>query len=185
MEGCKPRGGSSLIELTVTLAVVAIVVAWGAPALKDTMLNARRADAVNSFMHTLYSARAESLLHVEFVSVCASRDQRQCSASPVNWADGWLVFVNRDHDQPARVDAGETILERHAGLEGIRILANRDSLVFRHDSFTGTTASFFFCDARGARQARAVIVSQTGRPRLSESDAYGKPVKCSGGPSIR
>jgi type IV fimbrial biogenesis protein FimT len=185
MEGCKPPDGFSLIELTVTLAVAAIVVAWGAPALKDTLLNARRADAVNSFMHTLYSARAESLLHVDFVSVCASRDQRQCSAPPVNWADGWLVFVNRDHDQPARVDAGETILGRHARFDGIQIEANRDSLVFRHDSFTGTTASFFFCDARGSRHARAVIVSQTGRPRLSESDAYGKLVTCSQGASIR
>jgi type IV fimbrial biogenesis protein FimT len=178
MEGRQPPVGFSLVEVTVTLAVVAIALAWGIPAFRDTLGNARRAAAVNAFLHTLYSARSQSLVNVEFVSVCASRDQRQCSPPPANWADGWLVFVNRDHDQPARVDAGEPVLERHGRLDGIRIVANRDSLVFRHDSFTGTTASFFFCDVRGPAYARAVIVSQTGRPRLSESDAYGKPVKC-------
>jgi type IV fimbrial biogenesis protein FimT len=178
MDGRRGEAAFSLIELTVTLAVVAIVIAAGTPALRGTLLDARRAAAVNAFMHTLYSARAESRLHVQFVSVCASRDQRQCSAPPVDWSGGWISFVNKDHDSPARVDPGETLLERHPALPGTRVVANRDSLVFRHDSFSGTTASFFFCDERGGRFARAVIVSQTGRPRLSESDAYGKPVKC-------
>ena len=178
MEGRQSWRGFSIVELTISLAVVAIVVAWGTPAFRNTILDARRAAAVNAFMHTLYSARAESLLHVEFVSVCPSRDLAQCSRPPANWAEGWIVFVNRDHDQPARVDPGERVLERHPRLEGIEVLANRDSLVFRHDSFTGTTASFCFCNARGGRFARAVIVSQTGRPRLSESDAYGKPLRC-------
>jgi type IV fimbrial biogenesis protein FimT len=178
MDGHRPRSGFSIIELTVCLAVVAIVVAWGTPAFRNTILDARRASAVNTFMHSLYSARALSLLHVQFVAVCPSRDQKQCSRAPANWAEGWIVFVNRDHDEPAVVDPGEQVLETHPRLEGIEVLANRESLVFRHDSFTGTTASFFFCDARGGRFARAVIVSQTGRPRLSESDAYGKPLRC-------
>jgi type IV fimbrial biogenesis protein FimT len=178
MDGQRARSGISLIELLVTLAIVAIVLAWGSPSLKNSILNARRAAAVNAFLHTLYSARSESLLHVQFVSVCPSPDQEQCSADRADWAAGWISFINEDRDQPAHVDPGERVLTRHAALEGVRILANRESLVFRHDSFTGTTASFFFCDERGGAEARAVIVSQTGRPRLSESDAYGKPLKC-------
>lgn len=178
MDGRLERAGFSLIELLVALAVVAIVLAWGSPSLRNSSLDARRAAAVNAFMHTLYSARSESLLHVQFVSVCPSPDQKQCSASRADWASGWISFVNRDHDVPARVDPGEKVLTRHGAVPGVHILANRESLVFRHDSFSGTTASFFFCDERGGAYARAVIVSQTGRPRLSESDAYGKPLKC-------
>ncbi|MGH8262708.1 MAG: GspH/FimT family protein [Steroidobacterales bacterium] len=178
MDGVRAPRGFSLIELLVALAILAIALAFGSPSLRNSHLNARRAAAVNAFMHTLYSARSESLLHVEFVSVCPSLDQQQCSANRGDWTAGWISFINKDHDQPAHVDPGETVLSRHAAVAGVRILANRDSLVFRHDSFTGTTASFFFCDERGGSAARAVIVSQTGRPRLSESDAYGKPLKC-------
>jgi len=40
------------------------------------------------------------------------------------------------------------------------------------------TASFTFCDERGPRAARAVIISQTGRPRVAASDASGDPLTC-------
>jgi len=178
MDGRRPQQGYSLVELTVTLAIVAIVFAWGAPAFHNTLLDARRAAAVNAFLHSLFSARSASLRQGAFVSLCPSRDLEQCSGAPRNWAEGWIVFVNRDRDVPPWVDRGEEVVERHARLENINLRANRDALVFRNDSFTGTTASFVFCDARGGRFARAVIVSQTGRPRLSESDAYGKPLRC-------
>jgi type IV fimbrial biogenesis protein FimT len=178
MEGRRAPVGFSLIEMLVALAIVAIALAWGIPSLQNSALDVRRAAAVNAFMHTLYSARSESLLHVQFVSVCPSLDLQQCSTNRADWSGGWISFINKDHDQPAHVDPGEAVLVRHAAVAGVRILANRDALVFRHDSFTGTTASFFFCDVRGGASARAVIVSQTGRPRLSESDAYGNPLKC-------
>jgi type IV fimbrial biogenesis protein FimT len=178
MDGHSPGSGFSLVEVTVAIAIIAIAFAMGAPSFRHALLDARRATSVNDFMHALYSARAESLRKVEFVSVCPSRDLEQCGDPSTRWSDGWIVFVNRDHDQPAAVDTGEEVLERHSALVGIEVGANRRSLVFRHDSFTGTTASFVFCDERGPRSARAVVVSQTGRPRLSESDAYGKPLKC-------
>lgn len=178
MDGRSAQTGSTLIELLLVLAMVAVVITWSAPSLRDAQLNSRRAAAVNAFLHTLFSARSESLVHVQYVSVCASRDQQQCSDAPADWSLGWISFINRDHDQPARVDPGETLVARHGPVQGIRIIANRESLVFRHDSFSGTTASFFFCDERGGAFARAVIVSNTGRPRLAESDAYGKRIRC-------
>ena len=178
MDGRPTWTGFSLVELTATLAIVAIVLAWGAPVFHHTLLDARRAAAVNAFLHSLFSARSATLRHGEYASVCPSRDLEQCSGQPRAWSEGWIVFINRDRDNPPQVDRGEEVIERHARLANISVRANRDALVFRSDSFTGTTATFVFCDARGGRFARAVIVSQTGRPRLSESDAYGKPLNC-------
>jgi type IV fimbrial biogenesis protein FimT len=178
MDGQLPRSGFSLIEVFVALAIIAIACAMGAPSFRNSLLDARRAAAVNEFMHSLYKARSDSLLKAEFVALCPSRTLERCDSSPPRWQEGWIAFVNRDHDVAAAVDTGEEILERHPALPGIEVAANRNSLVFRNDSFTGTTASFVFCDERGGRFARAVIVSQTGRPRLSESDAYGQPLKC-------
>jgi len=58
------------------------------------------------------------------------------------------------------------------------VLANRDTLSFRPFGQMGVTASFTFCDDRGATAARAVIISQTGRPRVSQLDASGGPLTC-------
>ena len=178
MDGQLPRSGFSLVEVIVAIAVIAIACAMGAPSLRNSLLDARRVAAVNEFMHSLYKARSDSLLKAEFVALCPSRTLERCDSSPPRWQEGWIAFVDRDHSRLPNVDPGEEILERHPALTGIQVTANRDALVFRNDSFTGTTASFVFCDARGARFARAIIVSQSGRPRLSESDAYGQPLKC-------
>jgi hypothetical protein len=35
-----------------------------------------------------------------------------------------------------------------------------------------------FCDARGSAHARAIIISHTGRPRVAQRDADGKPLRC-------
>lgn len=178
MDGHPLRSGFSLVEAIVALAIIAIAFAMGAPSFRNALLDARRAAAVNEFMHSLYSARSNSLLKAEFVALCPSRNLEQCEQAPGRWADGWIAFVNRNHAGLPAVDPGEEVLERHPALPAIEVSANRDALVFRNDSFTGTTASFVFCDERGARFARAVIVSQSGRPRLSESDAYGHTLKC-------
>jgi hypothetical protein len=45
-------------------------------------------------------------------------------------------------------------------------------------ALAGTTVSFVFCDQRGNSAARAIIVSQTGRPRVAAHDAAGKPLRC-------
>jgi hypothetical protein len=60
----------------------------------------------------------------------------------------------------------------------IDLRANRNAVIYWPVALAGTTASFVFCDERGARAARAIIVSQTGRPRVSARDAAGKPLRC-------
>jgi hypothetical protein len=42
----------------------------------------------------------------------------------------------------------------------------------------GVTATFTFCDDRGSPAARAVIISQTGRPRVSNRSAANTPLTC-------
>jgi hypothetical protein len=42
----------------------------------------------------------------------------------------------------------------------------------------GVTATFTFCDDRGSPAARAVIISQTGRPRVSDRSAANTPLAC-------
>jgi hypothetical protein len=75
-------------------------------------------------------------------------------------------------------DPDEAMLHVHAGWTEGSVLANRATLSFRPFGQSGTTATFTFCDRRGDRSARAVIISQTGRPRVSGESASGTPLRC-------
>jgi hypothetical protein len=55
---------------------------------------------------------------------------------------------------------------------------NRATLSFRAFGQSGVTATYVFCDPRGSGAARAVIISQTGRPRIALRTAAGDPLDC-------
>jgi type IV fimbrial biogenesis protein FimT len=112
------------------------------------------------------------------VVLCKSRGTGQCVADGSAWSEGWIVFANRDRDAPPRVDAGESILAVHPASDRVALRANRNAVTFWPFALAGTTVSFVFCDERGAGAARAIIVSQTGRPRVSTQDASGRPLAC-------
>ncbi len=92
---------------------------------------------------------------------------------------GWIVFVNADRDSPADRDLDEELLRVYAPWAGGVVNANRTTLSFRPFGQMGVTATFTFCDDRGSKAARAVIISQTGRPRVSDRSASNTPLICS------
>ena len=47
-----------------------------------------------------------------------------------------------------------------------------------NDFLRATNGTLVVCDARDRAEARAVIVSYTGRPRVAWEDAAGKPYDC-------
>ncbi|HEY0661789.1 MAG TPA: GspH/FimT family pseudopilin [Lysobacter sp.] len=83
--------GFTLVELMVTLAVAAILLALATPSLAELLRRNRIAAANNELVTALNVARAEALRRGRPVTVCASADQRSCAAS-TNWATGWVVF---------------------------------------------------------------------------------------------
>jgi len=94
------------------------------------------------------------------------------------WERGWILFVNSDRDSPAFRDPGEEVLRSYPAWTDGHIQANRGTLSFRAFGQMGVTATFAFCDRRGPAAARAVIISQTGRPRVSAKSASGGAIAC-------
>lgn len=111
------------------------------------------------------------------MSLCPSRNGSTCSPS-AQWTTGWLIFVNLDRDSPAARDADEPVLRVYEPWDAGHITSNRSTLSFRPFGQMGVTATVTFCDDRGSRAARAVIISQTGRPRISSRSASGGSLVC-------
>jgi len=172
------RRGFTLPELVFSLAVVAGLLSWGVPSFREFQRNAARTREVNQFIQAVYLARSEAIKRNGVVSLCPSTDGDHCGPGGTPWHAGWIVFVNLDHDSPAVRDDDEELLRVYAPWGGGAVTANRSTLSFRPFGQMGVTATVTFCDERGAAAARAVIISQTGRPRVSSRSASNGPLTC-------
>jgi type IV fimbrial biogenesis protein FimT len=171
--------GVTLIELLVVLSITGILGALALPQLGQFQRNAARTTTVNDFMHSIFLARSKAIMTNSVISLCRSVDGNSCANQSANWETGWIVFVNADHDQPATRDANEEIIQRHGAWIGGRITSNRTSFSFRPTSQGDVNGTILFCDPRDAQtQARAIIISHTGRPRVSSRDANNRPLRC-------
>ncbi|HEY6644457.1 GspH/FimT family pseudopilin [Povalibacter sp.] len=170
--------GVTLLEMLTTVAIVAIVGGIAAPSFAGILRDSARTTAVNSFVHALYLARSEAIKRGKTVSLCKSSDGQTCSNRAQTWSSGWMVFVNSDSDDLPQRDAGEDILVAYPGWPNGEITSNRQAYSFRAYRQGVVNGTLLFCDDRGSAQARAIIISQTGRPRVSQRDSSNKPLRC-------
>ncbi len=170
--------GFTLPELVFTLAIVAGLLGWAIPTFHDLQRNTARTREVNQFVQAIYLARSEAIKRNGVVSLCPSLDGYSCGPAGTPWQAGWIVFVNLDADSPAVRDADEELLHVYPTWDTGSVNANRATLSFRAFGQSGVTATFVFCDDRGGGAARAVIISQTGRPRVADRNSSGGALTC-------
>lgn len=81
--------GVTLVELLVTIAIVAILVTIGFPSFQSSLRSNRIASTNNELIASLSLARSEAVRSVRGGGICASSDGVTCSGA---WADGWIVW---------------------------------------------------------------------------------------------
>jgi type IV fimbrial biogenesis protein FimT len=173
--------GITLVELLTTLTIVAVLATVAVPGLHTLHLDNQRTTVVNGFLHSVFLARSEAIKRAQVVSVCRSMDGRSCDPRSVDWTRGWIVFANRDRDDPPERDSGEDLITSSGGWPGGSITSNRRAYSFRPTTQGVVNGTIIFCDARGSSYARAIIISHTGRPRVAQRDSEGKPLRCPSG----
>lgn len=85
--------GFTLIELVITLTLLAIVANIAVPALDGLLTRNRQQALMEQVASVLNNARAEAILQRRTIEVCGSSDGKTCSAS---WSSGWLVRTSDD-----------------------------------------------------------------------------------------
>lgn len=81
----------TLIELMITVAIAAIVLAIAIPSFNVQMLNSRSVALGEELASAINFARSEAVKRGARVSVCPSNNGTGCGGA---WADGWIVFVD-------------------------------------------------------------------------------------------
>jgi type IV fimbrial biogenesis protein FimT len=127
--------GFTLIELMVTLAVAAILVAAAIPGFQSIVNSNRLAGASNELVAGLQTARMEAIRRGRRAVVCASANANAGASATCATTnlDGWIAFV--DNSDPANNtfdSVGDTLL-RNSVLDGPVLVDGEASVVYRGD----------------------------------------------------
>ena len=134
----RSSAGVTLVELLVTIAIVAILVAIGFPSFQSSMRSNRVATANNELMASLSLARSEAIRSVRGGGLCATSDGQSCSNS---WSDGWHVWRAVEGATDGQFDKGHDL--------GIRQGSAPTGLSVELKSSGGALVSTLPFDARG------------------------------------
>ncbi len=87
--------GFTLMELMVTVAIVAILATLAAPSFTEGIHNTRLATQANDRVASLQLARMEAVRRNESVALCRSTDGATCAGTTGSW-DQWLTVLPRN-----------------------------------------------------------------------------------------
>lgn len=170
-----------MLELLLTLGLVALLTALAVPGIRGFWIRAELDSATRDFVAALAYARAEAVRRGQRVTLRNTVGER-------NWGRGWGLFV--DFNANGKTDGSDVILRTVAALPTpLTLYANGNYINyigFKPDGSANNVGTFVLCHGAdmveaGESRARVLIVSMTGRVRLAiDKDGDGYPEKNSG-----
>ncbi|WP_226704085.1 GspH/FimT family pseudopilin [Microbulbifer elongatus] len=141
--------GLTLLELLVTLSILAILAAVGIPSFTNQVESSRTRTAADQLYQAIQLTRAKAV----------TVNRRATIRHLGSWNTGWEVFLDRDFDGVR--DSGEELLFTSGAVTGASIYANNP--LANYVSFVGSGESRFAGSASGGGfQAGTFTVCPTG-----------------------
>ena len=167
------RRGYTLVELVITLAIIATLVTIALPAFGRLIGRTHGQVARSDLEFSLNQARFAAVSRNQHVVACPSSDFVDCEPT-THWHPGWLVFADLDHDGHRGADE-PVIATNQARDAGVGILGTigRLRVDYRPDgSAMGSNVTLTVCDrGAGSGDASTIVVSATGRVRHGRATA--------------
>lgn len=155
--------GLTLIELLVTLAVAAILIALGAPAMTSILERFRAQDAVSQWQGDLVYARQVAAAYQTSVTVCPMGGTTSCDGE---WTSGYTAFI--DENGNGTLDAeDESLHQRGAINDQDHINPNApEQIRFSEDGFSKDSGALIYCPGQtDSPLSLGLSVSSTGQTR--------------------
>lgn len=170
--------GLTLLEVISNMSIAVIIMTTAVPAFSGLIQRSRISTEMNTFISHLHYARSEAIKRGSRVVICRSADGLNCTRTE-GWHKGWISFA--DNNANRELDAGEDLLLVEAGEENGVIITSgrRRRVVYQPTGFSpGSNGTYIFCDPNHPEWAKAVVISNLGRPRISEKRPDGRALDC-------
>ena len=94
----KIRNGFTIIELMVTVALLAVMLAVGIPGFANLFQVNNIAEISNRFVSSMMLARSEAISENTTVIMCQVNGAGTACDNDGQWEDGWTVWIDLDGD---------------------------------------------------------------------------------------
>lgn len=184
----KRQAGFTLIELMVTLAVLAVMLTLSAPSFTSFMRSAELSTTANSFVASVNAARSEAMKRNLPALVMPLESGRR------DWSQGFVAFVDVDRDGAYTESVDITVLSQPIANSFLKVTgtgtAKYAPSYVRYDgsgfskkldgSFSALSLSFSRNDVSATEnfaQTRRVFIARTGRIRIC-TPTSAKDTRC-------
>lgn len=159
--------GFTLIELIVTVSVLAILTALAAPNFADFMRRNAVETQANEFLGALRVARATAISQSRFVSICPSKNAS--AAEPVcedsnDYSVGWIMYTSSA--SRTAYAATDKLVRVAPAVTNVSLLAQDVGKIVTFDARGASTAgtlSVFLCAKRGGDAVGQSNIRAAGR----------------------
>jgi type IV fimbrial biogenesis protein FimT len=158
--------GFTLLELLCVLSIAAVLAGLAVPAWRQPLAAAAVRAAASQALSGLALARRTALATGRPATLCLTADLSRCDPA----GREWMLFSNGEEGSLARRESGEALLRRWPLPGDVQVSSTRAYAWYLPQPRSAATVTFNFCHAEAPAIRRSVVVSQTGRPRVSSGD---------------
>ncbi len=83
--------GFTLVELIITVSLVAILTSIAIPGFRTTMLGMKGSSIADKLIGAMNYVRSEAISRNQRITLCASLDGLACDNAATNWNNGWIA----------------------------------------------------------------------------------------------